>query len=145
MASSDLYKKLNPTVEIMNIQRNKITECIRYINDDISDLQLNCNHISEMLSQLEQLCQLHFMFEVQLLEEINYPAIAEQRMLFDALLKSIESIKLNNDQCHTPAFFNDFNNFRLDFIFNMNNETRVLCDFISNGFRENSAAGSHEH
>lgn len=127
------------------MQRSKITECIRSINDDISDIQQNCSHISEMLSQLEQLCQMHFMYEVQLLEEINYPAIAEQKMFFDLLLKSIESIKVNNDQCHTPTFFRDFNSFRLDFIFNMNNETRVLCDFISDSYRENSAAGSHEH
>lgn len=136
MASLDSYKQFNPTVQIMNIQRSKISECIRKINDDIEDTEQNCTHINELMSQLEQLCQLHFMYEMQLLEEISFPSLAEQKLLFESLLKDIESIKVKNDQCHTPSFYEDFIRLRLDFVFNMNNETRILCDYLTNNAAE---------
>jgi hypothetical protein len=72
------------------------------------------------------------MYEVQLLEEISFPSLAEQKLLFESLLKNIESIRVKNDQCHTPSFFEDFIRLRLDFVFNMNNETRILCDYLTN-------------
>ena len=122
--------KLNPSVEIMSIQRSKISECINTINVGIADKLQSCTHINGLLNQLEQLCQMNFMYEEQLLEEVNYPAVAEQKHLHDLFLKAIEPFKTENDQCHTTSFFNDFIKLRLDYILNMNNETIKLCDFI---------------
>lgn len=131
MTSLDL-NKLNPSVEIMNIQRGKITECINTIQHDITDMRQSCVHINGLLYQLEQLCQMHFMYEEQLLEEVKYPSIGEQKHLHGLFLKAIESFNTETDQCHSPFFINDFIKLRLDFVINMNNETMTLCDFIIN-------------
>lgn len=143
MASSDRNNILNPSVAIMNIQHCKITECMNSIQGEIADIRQSCTHINGLLYQLEQLCQMHFMFEEQLLEEVNYPLAAEQKQLHDLFLKAIDQFKAENDQCHTTTFNADFIKLRLDYVVNMNNETMTLCDFILNNSRGDTAVTSH--
>lgn len=134
MAALAWNNNLDPTVEIINMQRGKIDECIKYIDHDIGDMEGSCTHVSELLNQLEQLCQLHFMYEEQLLEGLKYPSVPEQKMLHESFLRTFEPFKVESDQCHSPAFIKDFIRLRLDFVSNMNTETLNLCDFIINSY-----------
>ena len=134
MASLAWSDNLNPTVEIMNIQLGKIDECIKSIDHDIGDSGGSCTHICDLLNQLEQLCQLHFMYEEQLLEGLKYPAVAEQKMLHESFLRTFELFRVESDQCHSPSFIKNFIKLRLDFVSNMNNETMKLCDFIISSY-----------
>ena len=92
MTSLDL-NKLNPRVEIMNMQHRKISECIKTIHDEIADARQSCSHVNDLLYQLEQLCQMQFMYKEQLLEEVNYPSAAKQKHLHALLLKAIDQLK----------------------------------------------------
>ena len=132
MISLEWDTKLNPSVEIMNIQYSKIAECINTINDEIVDMQQSCTQINGLLDQLKQLCQILFMYEEQLLEEVNFPTITEQKHLHDLYLKSIEQFRAENYQCHSASFFNGFIKLRVDFLSNMNKETMILCDMLTN-------------
>lgn len=135
MASLVWNNKLNPTVDLLNILFEKIDECIRYINEDIKDIQGSCEHTNELINQLEQLCQLHFMYEEQLLEGMNYPSINEQKERHNLFLTTFEPFKLESNQCHSPFFINNFSKIRLDFVANMNNDTMKLCDYIIDSYR----------
>jgi len=123
MASLVWNDNLDPTVEIISMQRGIIDDCIKSIDRDIGDVHGSCKHIGELLNQLEQLCQLHFMYEEQLLEGLNYPSVTEQKMLHESFLSTFEPFRAESDQCHTPSFLKDFIKLRLDFVSNMNNET----------------------
>jgi hemerythrin-like metal-binding protein len=122
--------KINPSIEVMKIQRQTISVCMNTILDDLADFSQKCDHINELLDQLALLCQIHFKYEEQLLEELNYPPTSKQKSLHDLFLKDIEQLKSDNDQSHSPAIVNNFIKLRLDFIRNMNNETMMLCDFM---------------
>ncbi|MDA8430376.1 MAG: hypothetical protein M0T70_14070 [Geobacteraceae bacterium] len=130
MASLVWNNKLDPTVDLINIHFEKIDECIKYISDDIKDMQGSCEHTNKLIDQFEQLCQLHFMYEEQLLEGMNYPLVNEHKMRHNLFLKTFEPFKLESYQCHSQLFINNFNKIRLDFVSNMNNDTMKLCDFI---------------
>ncbi|MBC7949789.1 MAG: hypothetical protein H7Y42_18035 [Chitinophagaceae bacterium] len=143
MISVEWDTMLNPSVQIMNIQHSKIAECINTINDEIVDMQHSCTHINGLLDQFEQLCQMLFMYEEQLLEEVNFPSVAEQKHLHDLYLKSIEQFKAENYQCHTASFFNGFIKLRVDFLSNMNKETMILCDMFMNNSRGDTTVTSH--
>lgn len=134
MASLVWNNNLNPTVEIINILFSKIDECLKSIDHDIGDIHESCTRINDLLNQLEQLCQLYFIYEEQLLEGLKFPSVTEQKMLHEAFLKTFEPIKLESDQCHSPSFIEDFIKLRLDFVSNMNNETMKLCDFIISSY-----------
>jgi hemerythrin len=130
MASLVWNNKLNPAVDLLNIYFNKIDECVKYINDDILDTHCGCEHIVDLINQLEQLYQLQFMYEEQLLEGLSYPQVDKQKVFHKSFLRTFEQFKLKSDQCHSPIFINDFNKLRLDLVSNMNNETMNICDFI---------------
>jgi hemerythrin len=121
-------------VDLINIHFNKIDECIKYINDDITDIHGSCEHTSELIDQLEQLCQLQFMYEEQLLEGLKYPSVDEQKNRHKLFLESFEPFKLKSDQCHSSTFIKDFIKIRLGFVSDMNYETMKLCDFIINSY-----------
>lgn len=136
-------ENLDPTVEIINIQRIKIDECIKAIDHDVGDVEGSCAHICDLLNQLEQLCQLHFMYEERLLEGLNFPSIAEQKKLHDAFMKAFELIKAGSNQCHTPAFIKGFMELRLDFTKNINTETMKICDYIIYSYLGETTSMSH--
>jgi hemerythrin len=130
MASLVWSEKLNPTVDLINIHFNKIDECIRYITEDIVDVNRDCKHTEGLINQLEQLCQLHFKYEEQLLEGLQYPSVDELKSLHSSFIDTFESFKVGSGQCHTTSFINSFIKLRMDFVTNMNTETMKLCDFI---------------
>lgn len=134
MTSLGWDTNLNPSVEIINMQLCKIFECIRIIQDAIIDTQESCSNINGLLDQLEQLCQMHFLYEGKLLEELDFLSVEEQAHLHELFLKAIYQLKTENNQCHTQSFCNGFFNLRLDFITNMNKETIMLCDQIMNNY-----------
>lgn len=135
MASLVLNNNLNPTVELINIHFGKIDECIKHINNDIEDIYGNCENTNELINQLEQLCQLHFIYEEQLLEGMNYPSVNEHKDRHNLFLKTFEQFKLKSNQCHSPGFINYFSRIRLDFVSNMNDDTMKLCDYIIDSYR----------
>ena len=135
MASFVWNNKLNPTVDLINIHFNKIDECIKYINNDIEDIHGSCEHTNELIDQLEQLCQLYFMYEEQLLEGMNYPSVNEQKERHNLFLETFEQLKLESNQCHTFNFINDFSKIRLDFVSTLNDDTMNLCDYIIDSYR----------
>jgi hemerythrin len=134
VASLVWNNKLNPTVDIINIYFNKIDECIKCINDNIADIHGSCEHASALINQLEQLCQLQFMYEEQLLEGLKYPLVNEQKNLHKSFLETFEPFKLESNQCHSLSFINDFIKIRMDLVSNMNYETMKLCDFIIDSY-----------
>lgn len=135
MASLEWSNNLNPTVDLINIYFKKIDECIKHINHDIEDLQVNCERTNELLNQFEQLCELHFMYEEQLLQGLNYPLVNKEKERHHLFLKSFEPLKLESDQCHSPYFMKNFSKIRLDFIANINNDTMKICDYIIDSYR----------
>jgi len=135
MASLVWNNKLNPTVDLINIHFDKIDECIKYINNDIENIHGSCEHTNELINQLEQLCQLHFIYEEQLLEGMNYPSVNEHKDRHNLFLKTFEQFKLKSNQCHSPGFINNFSRIRLDFVSNMNDDTMKLCDYIIDSYR----------
>jgi hemerythrin len=134
VASLTWNSRLDPTVDLINIHFNKIDECIKYINDDIEDKEGNCERTIELINQLEQLCQLQFMYEEQLLEGLKYPLVNDQRKTHKLLLETFEPLKLESNQCHSPSFVRAFFKIRLDLVSNMNYETMKLCDFIIDSY-----------
>lgn len=134
MASLVWNNKLNPTVDLINIYFNKIDECIKNINEEIADILASCEHTYELLLQLEQLCQLQFMYEEQLLECLEYPFVNEQKSLHTSFFETFETVKLESNQCHSPTFIKDFIKIRMDLISNMNYETMKLCDYIIDSY-----------
>ena len=130
MASLIWEDKLNSSIEIMKIQYHTVSVCMNAIHDKIADESQNCAQIDGLLNQLELLCQMLFKYDEQLLEEMNYPAVSEQRRLHDSYLKAIDLFKTENEQCHTAAFMNDFIKLRLDYVLNRDQETMMLCDYL---------------
>lgn len=125
-------------LEVMNIQHRTIALCMNAIFDEIADNLRSCAHVNGLLDQLELLCQNQFRYDEQLLEEVNFPSVADQKNIHGLFLKAITLLKAENTQCHTPSFINDFIDLRLDFILNMNKETMMLCDFIISNHRGNA-------
>ena len=135
MASLVWDNKLDPTVDVINMHFAKIDECIKYINADIEDSEVDCEHTNALIHQLEQLCELHFMYEEKLLEGINFTLANEQKKQHDLFLKTFESLKLASGQCHSPDFVKDFIKIRMGFVASVNNDTMKLCDFIIDSYR----------
>jgi len=135
MASLVWNNKLNPTVDLINIHFDKIDVCIKYINNDIEDTHGSCENTNDLINQLEQLCQLHFIYEEQLLEGMNYPSVNEQKERHNQFLKTFEQFKLESNQCHSLSFIKNFSKIRLDFVTNMNDDTMKLCDYIIDSYR----------
>ncbi|MDA8414540.1 MAG: hypothetical protein M0023_12245 [Desulfobacteraceae bacterium] len=130
MASIVREFRLHPSVELIKRQRRRIFECENSIQHEINDMGQSCAHVNGLLYQLKLLYKLHFMYEEQLLEELHVPAAAEQKKMHDMFLKSIDELKTENDSCHSSSYIYDFYKLKLDFISTMNDETRMLCDFI---------------
>jgi hemerythrin-like metal-binding protein len=130
MASFNWDNKIDPSLEVMKIQRNTISVCMNTIQDDFADADQGCDHINELLDQLEQLCQIHFNYEEQLLEQLNYPPLSKQKYQHGVFLKDIKQLKGTNNECHTTSSVNNFFKLRLDYISNLYSETMMLCDFI---------------
>jgi hemerythrin len=134
MASIIWNTELNPTVDLINIHFKKIEECITCINMDIADEQGSCEHTSDLINQLEQLCQLHFIYEEQLLEGLSYPLVSELRARHKSFLESFIPFKTESDQCHSSSFMKDFIDVRLGLVSSINNDTMKLCDFIMSSY-----------
>ena len=127
--------KLNPTVELLNIFSAKITECVNRITADILDLEGNCSQTVDLVEQLKQLCELHFGYAEQLLAEIQFPDVENQKNRHRSFIDTFESIKLQSDQCHTPSFIKNLTKIRLDFVSHLNRDTMEICDFIISSYR----------
>lgn len=130
MDSLILDNTLDASIEIMKIQHRTISVYMNTIFEKIVDTSQRCAHIDSLLDQLELLCQKQFEYDEQLLEKVNFPAVAEQKRLHGLYLKAINLFRAENDQCHTTSFINDFIKLRLDYVLNMNKETMMLCDFL---------------
>jgi len=135
MASLVWNNQLNPTVDLINIHFNKIDECIKRINEEIIDTDGNCEQTNELIDQFEQLCQLQFKYEEQLLEGLNFPFADEQRILHSSFIETLEPFKLKSNQCHSPSFIKDFIDIRMNLVSNMNHETMKICEFIIDSYR----------
>jgi len=132
MASIDWSVALTPRVEIIKMQRSKIRECENAILKEISDAGQSCAHVNSLLCQLKLLFKMHFMYEEQLLEEVDVAAAEEQKHIHDSFLMSFDHLNSDNDQCHTLSYMYDIQQLRLTHSMIMNNETIMLCDFIKN-------------
>jgi hemerythrin len=102
----------------------------------MNDLRRSCAQINEMLEQLKQVCLTHFRYEEQILEELHYPPTAEQKQVHDTFLSSIDALKCSDSQCHSPASVTNFLQLRLAYIANTNNETIMLCNYITDRIPE---------
>ena len=122
--------KVDSSIEILNIQQRTISVYMNTIYEKIVDSSQRCDHINSLLDQLELLCQKQFEYDEQLLEQVNFPSVAEQRRLHGLYLKAINLFKAENDQCHSASCIKDFLKLRLDFISTINKETMLLCDFL---------------
>jgi len=129
MASLEGDKSLHPSVEIMRMQRNKIRECEQAIYHDIVDEDQSCAHVNGLLHQLKYLYKMHFMYEEQVLEEVNLPSVAEHKNIHEVFLTSLDHLTTDDSQCHSSSYVTDFINMRLDFAANVNKETMMICDF----------------
>jgi hemerythrin len=134
LASLAWDNRFNPSIEILYIQHNKISECMKMLYDEISNPQQRCPIIIDLLDQLELLFQLHYNYWEQLVEEFNYSSAVEQKKLHTLFLSAIHRLKVENNQCNREYFFNEFIKLRLEHIENTNNETKVLCNIINNNF-----------
>ncbi len=143
MASLAGDKGLNPSVEIMRMQRSKILECEQAIYHDIVDKDQSCEHVNGLLHQLTDLYKMHFMYEEQLLEEVNVPSVAEHKNIHEVFLASLNHLTTDDGQCHSSSFVTDFINMRLDFAANINKETMMICDFIIKAYGGNTTETSH--
>lgn len=134
MASLVWNNELNPNVDLLNIYFNKIDDCIRYISEDIFDSNKSCDHTTDLIGQLEQLCQLQFMYEEQLLDGMKYPFTSELKDIHRNFMDTFSPFKSGSAQCHSMTFIQDFIKLRLDLLRNMNIETMKICDFIINSY-----------
>lgn len=134
MASLVWNNELNPNVDLLNIYFNKIDDCIRYISEDIFDLNKSCDHTTDLIGQLEQLCQLQFMYEEQLLDGMKYPFTSELKDIHRNFIDTFAPFKPGSAQCHSMTFIQDFIKLRLDLLRNMNIETMKIFDFIINSY-----------
>ena len=138
MASIIRNNKFNASVEIIYIQRRKIFECMTTIYYKITDLRHECYPINNLIDQLKQLCNIHFIYEDQLLGELDYQSADEDRLLHEKFMSSIDHIKIEKNQCHMATIIYEFINLRLEFITYLLNETKLFCDFIKNYFGDDS-------
>lgn len=123
--------KFNPSVEIVMIQRDTISACMNALHEGFSDIRRSCVHINGLLDQLRQLCQTHFSYEEQLLEELRYPPTEEQKTLHDTFLKEIDQLKCDEGLCHSPTVIGNYLQLRLKYIANTTRETMLLCDYLT--------------
>lgn len=130
MDSQILDSTVDSRIEIMSIQQRTVSVYMNTIYEKIVDTSQRCDHVSGLLDQLELLCQKQFEYDEQLLEQVNFPSIAEQRRLHGLFVQEIDLFKAENDQCHTTSCIKDFLKLRLDYITTLNRETLMLCDFL---------------
>jgi len=126
--------RFNPSIEILFILRNKITESMNLLHDEISNVPQKCNNISDLMDQFELLSQMYFTNYKQLLNELNYPLGAEQSKIHDLFMSATKQIKLENNKCNDSVSLIDFTRLRLDFAYNTSIETMILCDIIKANF-----------
>ncbi len=125
--------KVDSSIEIMDIQQRTISLYMNTIYEKIVDTSQRCDQVDGLLDQLELLCQKQFEYDEQLLEQVNFPSVAEQRRQHGLYLREINLFKAENDQCHSTSCIKDFLKLRLDFITTLNKETMMLCDFLLKG------------
>ena len=130
--------RYNTGVEAIDAQHRKIFDYMTDIYHALADNQQKCDAFNGMLDQLELLCQMHFLNEQQMVDDINYPSVPEHKRLHDLFLTRIDLFKIDSKQCHTPSILNNFTNLREDFITHMLNETTLFCDFINNSTKDSA-------
>jgi hemerythrin-like metal-binding protein len=130
MTSFTWDNKFNTGIDALDVQNRKIIDYMTMLHNEIVDVRQKCESLNNQFDQLTLLCQMHFMDEERLMDEMNYPLAAEHKRLHDLFLATVDRFKVENNQCHTVGILNDFNNLRGDFITHMLNETLLLSDFI---------------
>ncbi|NVN93057.1 MAG: hypothetical protein HXX11_21020 [Desulfuromonadales bacterium] len=143
MASFIWENKFNSGIESMDAQRKRIFECMTMIYRDIADFGNKCDSINGLLDQLEILCQIHYLDEEQLMDDLKYPLAADHKLQHDLFLATLDQFKVDNKQCHTVSTLNDFIKLRETFITHMLNDTMVLSEFIKQSPLYSSANTSH--
>jgi len=122
--------KFNPSVELIYNQRNKITECMTLIRNQVADMVLNKDQINDLLDQLKQLCQMHFSYVENLLTELNYTLVIKQKHLHDSFVEAVDGFKITFNQCDAANIYSDFTELRLNFISTMCHMTMILRSFM---------------
>jgi hemerythrin len=134
MTSSAWNTTLNPSVDIVYLQRKKIFECMTTIYHKIVDSLQECYPINDLLDQLKQLCQIHFLYVEQLLEELNHVLVTEDKHLHEKFLASIDRFEIENNQRHTSTIIYDFTYLRLELISYLLNEAIMICNFVKSNY-----------
>lgn len=132
MASIAWDDTFDPNLEVLFIQHNKISDCMKLLFDEISNSPQRCPQIVNLLEQLEALFKLYFEYWEQLVEKLSYPSAVEQKKQHELFLSAIQKLKTENDQCNKDTFLADFIKLRFEFVESINNETLALCDIIKN-------------
>ncbi len=125
--------KYNTGVETMDVQHRKIFDYMTTIYHVLADNQQVCDPLNGMLDQLELLCQMHFLNEQQLMDDINYPSASEHKRIHDLFLATIGQFKIQSSKCHSPNILNEFLKLKEDFIIHMLKESTALRDFVKAG------------
>lgn len=131
MTSIVWNNKHNPSVEIVYIQRKMISECMSIIRREITDICHDRDLVNRLFDQLKQLCQIHFLYEEQLLEELNYPAASDQIHRHNSFLSSIDQFLIEYNQCCTSNFLDVYLQLRIEFISNMVYSTTIYNNYLN--------------
>ncbi len=124
--------KFNTGVAALDAQHRKIFDYMTHIYSDLIDNSHKCDSINGMLDQLEILCQLNLFNEDQLMDETNYPLSAEHKHQHDLFLATLDQLKIDNNQCHSPNIISKFTNIIENYISHMLTGNMLLSEFIKN-------------
>ena len=131
MASYISENNSNMIFDVMDAQHAKIVDYMNSIYNDMVDNNLRSNQFNAMLDRLEILCQLHFLEEDTLMDNIEYPSAAEHKHLHDLFLTSIDRIRNENHKNHSSNMLNDFIVLRGTFLSHIQEESMPLGKFIN--------------
>jgi len=133
-------KTVVSAIQALDAQQHKIIAYLDTINNELLNNYQRCDFINGMLSQLELLCQFHFMEEERLMDEMASPAAAEHKHLNNMFLVAIDQLKTEHNQCHSPAVVTDFKQLRDDLAGHMQSEKIVYSTLMNDNAPEDSAS-----
>jgi hemerythrin len=131
--------KFDTGIESLDAQHRKIFDYMTTIYEELTDVHQKCSQFNNLFDQLELLCQMHFMDEERMMDDMSYPSTAEHKHLHDLFLATVDQFKIDYKQCHSSNVVNDFNKLRWDFVTHVMNETLVLGEFIKGCTTKKSA------